>query len=96
MAGNYIDFAVVDNVNEPQLRDKLDTAAAMTVDPQILDALCQETHTDQRLVYCTDNCGEIVADKLLIKVLRQLNPGLTVTVIVRGKPVVNDATMDDA
>ena len=44
----------------------------------------------------TDNCGEIVTDKLLISVLRDINPGLHVTVIVRGRPAVNDATMEDA
>ena len=37
-----------------------------------------------------------MTDKLLISVLRSINPNLFVTVIVRGKPVTNDATMEDA
>ena len=96
MAGNYIDFAVVKNVSEDQLREKLDTAAGISIDPKILDDFRSEALRARRLVYFTDNCGEIVADKLLIKVLRSINPKLTVTVIVRGKPVVNDATLEDA
>ena len=47
-------------------------------------------------VYITDNCGEIVLDKLVIKVLKSYYPDLDITVIVRGFPVVNDATMKDA
>ena len=96
MAGNYIDFAVVKNVSEDQLREKLDTAAGISIDPKILDDFRSDAPRARRLVYFTDNCGEIVADKLLIKALRSINPKLTVTVIVRGKPVVNDATLEDA
>ena len=35
-------------------------------------------------------------DKLLIELLRELYPSLSVTVLVRGAPVLNDATMEDA
>lgn len=49
-----------------------------------------------RLVYLTDNCGEIVLDKLVIILLKELCPELDITVIVRGFPVINDATMEDA
>ena len=44
----------------------------------------------------TDNCGEIVTDRLLIATLRDINPDLYISVIVRGKPVLNDATLEDA
>lgn len=96
MAGNYIDFAAIDTVDDGQLREKLDAAAEMTVNPRMLDAFRNEALRAQSLVYCTDNCGEIVADKLLMQILREMNPGLMITAIVRGKPVVNDATMEDA
>ena len=48
------------------------------------------------MVYFTDNCGEIVTDKLLISVIRSLAPDLSVTVILRSKEAVNDATIEDA
>lgn len=47
------------------------------------------------LVYLTDNCGEIVLDKLFIKLLKERYENLQITVIVRGKDVINDATMED-
>ena len=96
MAGNFIDFAALGDVDEGELRLKLVAAREMPVDPAALEALRGEAAAARRLVYFTDNCGEIVADKLLVRVLRRLNPALHVTVIVRGAPVVNDATLEDA
>jgi len=44
------------------------------------------------ILYLADNAGEIVFDRLLIEAL----PLDKVTVAVRGRPVINDATMVDA
>jgi uncharacterized protein with ATP-grasp and redox domains len=68
----------------------------MAVDPAVLAALRGAAASAGRLVLFTDNCGEIVTDKVLLRTLRRLNPALWVTVIVRGVPVVNDATVEDA
>ncbi|NLB81003.1 MAG: DUF89 family protein [Clostridiaceae bacterium] len=43
-----------------------------------------------------DNAGEIVLDKVFIKVIKNFYPDVTIDVIVRGKPIYNDATMFDA
>ena len=96
MVGNYIDFAVLENVDENKLRIQLDKAADIVIDSEVLESFRKEILKAHHLVYFTDNCGEIVTDRLLISVLRDINPQLTVTVIVRGKPVVNDATIEDA
>jgi damage-control phosphatase, subfamily I len=48
----------------------------------------------QRVVYLTDNCGEIVFDRLLVGFLKA--HGSHVTVAVRDAPILNDATMEDA
>jgi uncharacterized protein with ATP-grasp and redox domains len=47
-----------------------------------------------RVVYATDNCGEIVLDRLLIGYLA--DRGARVTVAVRDGPILNDATIEDA
>jgi hypothetical protein len=47
-----------------------------------------------RILYLTDNAGEIVFDKLLVDELKKL--GTHVTVAVKGGPIINDATMEDA
>jgi len=50
--------------------------------------------TARTVVILGDNCGEIVLDTLLVEQLNAL--GLDVTYAVRGAPVLNDATMEDA
>ncbi|MFZ0006014.1 MAG: ARMT1-like domain-containing protein [Methanoregula sp.] len=47
-----------------------------------------------RVVYLCDNCGEIVFDRLLIQYLK--SQGSHVTVAVKARPVLNDATLEDA
>jgi len=96
MAGNFIDFAALGDVDEGELRRRLDDAAGMNVDAGTLEALRSEAMAACRLVLFTDNCGEIVADKVLLRTLRRMNPKLRVAVILRGAPVVNDATVEDA
>lgn len=46
------------------------------------------------ILYLADNAGEIVFDTLLVEQLK--NMGLKVTYVVKGAPVINDATMEDA
>lgn len=46
------------------------------------------------VLYLADNAGEIVFDTLLVEQLK--NMGLTVTVAVKGGPIINDATLEDA
>ncbi|MGD7652830.1 MAG: damage-control phosphatase ARMT1 family protein [Verrucomicrobiales bacterium] len=52
----------------------------------------REAEEAERILYLTDNAGEIVFDRLLIEQL----PMEKVTVAVRGAPVLNDALLADA
>jgi hypothetical protein len=47
-----------------------------------------------RVVYFTDNCGEIVFDRLLLEYLHRT--GSSVTLAVRDAPILNDATLTEA
>jgi hypothetical protein len=47
-----------------------------------------------RVVYLTDNCGEIVVDRLFMEEIKEFCERLTV--VVRGKPIISDATYEDA
>ena len=53
--------------------------------------LAKQAHN---VLYLTDNAGEIVFDTLLVEQLK--NMGIIVTVAVKGGPVINDATLEDA
>jgi uncharacterized protein with ATP-grasp and redox domains len=48
----------------------------------------------KRVVYFTDNCGEIVFDRLLLEYLHA--NGSEITLVVRDAPILNDATMEEA
>jgi len=48
----------------------------------------------KRILYLGDNAGEIVFDKILIEELRKR--GLEINLVVREKPIINDATRHDA
>lgn len=95
-AGNYIDFSAVSDVNESMLQKLLDKAAQETVGEKEYQNFLDDLEHADKLVYLTDNCGEIVLDKLFIRILKEQYPNLNITVIVRGQEVLNDATMEDA
>ncbi len=47
-----------------------------------------------KVVYLTDNAGEIVLDTIFMEEISKLSERLTV--VVRGKPILSDATLEDA
>ncbi|MHB9095981.1 MAG: damage-control phosphatase ARMT1 family protein [Eubacteriales bacterium] len=49
-----------------------------------------------KLLYLADNAGEIVLDKIFIKKIKERYPKLSIYFGVRGEPVLNDATEQDA
>ena len=96
MIGNYIDFGAMDRVDEQTLSDLLADSSRFVPSQEAYDAFRKNVHNARKLVYLTDNCGEIVMDKLLIRQMHVLNPDMNITVITRGAPVLNDATLEDA
>ena len=96
MTGNYIDFGAMNKVDENELQRFLDDAHNNFVDEAEYAALQAEIFNAKEIVYLTDNCGEIVMDKVLVQEIQKANPSADITVIVRGMPVLNDATMEDA
>ncbi len=48
----------------------------------------------RNVVVLTDNAGEIAFDKILVEQLQKLGP--RVSVAVKGAPILNDATIEDA
>jgi uncharacterized protein with ATP-grasp and redox domains len=51
--------------------------------------------TAKRILYIGDNAGEIVLDRILIEELH-MNQELEINYVVRGQPVINDVTQEDA
>lgn len=94
--GNYIDFGALNEVNDQKLGELFAESESDTVDEDEWSALKKDMQAGKTLVYLTDNCGEIVLDKLFVREIKKAYPQLTITVIVRGGNVLNDATIEDA
>ena len=50
----------------------------------------------KKVLFFSDNCGEIVFDRILCEELKKYNKDINITLIVKGKPILSDATMKDA
>ena len=83
-------------VDEQKLNEILNNAKNIEINEQEFTTFKNEVVLSKKIVYLTDNCGEIVLDKLLIKQILKLNNKVNVNVIVRGEPVLNDCTIEDA
>ena len=91
IAGNVIDMGMKSMVAEDDVRASIRHALE---EPFVgeWDNFRNAVHSAKSILYLADNAGEIAFDRLLIE---QLGPQ-RVTVVVRGAPVLNDATLDDA
>ena len=94
--GNFIDFGAMDSVDDGKLMEFLEQAETLPLSEDTYAKFTENLKTAKKLVYMTDNCGEIVLDKLLLETIAKVYPHLECTIIVRGEPVLNDATMEDA
>ncbi|MBR4085223.1 MAG: DUF89 family protein [Lachnospiraceae bacterium] len=96
MTGNYIDFGSMNVVDEDYLQKLLDTVEERPISDEIYKEFCLDLNSAKEMVFLTDNCGEIVMDKVFIKMIKERYPEINITVIVRGDETLNDATMKDA
>lgn len=94
--GNYIDFGALDSVDDAKLEAFLERAEGLPLPEATVHTFREELRRAKKLVYLTDNCGEIVLDKLLLEAIAETAPQAERVIIVRGEPVLNDATMADA
>lgn len=94
--GNYIDFSALSEVSAEKLLELLGQSEQETLDAEEYGYFRKDLENGKHLVYLTDNCGEIVLDKILIKLLKEQYPQLSIEVLVRGIAVTNDATLEDA
>ena len=60
-----------------------------------LEDFKQKLLSAKSMLYLADNAGEIVGDKILLSILEK-NTDLDIVFVVRGGPVLNDATSKDA
>lgn len=95
--GNYLDFSALQGeVSFEELDELLAQAEKLPLDPVVYRALCADLALGGKLLYLTDNAGEIGFDRVLADQIHRAYPRLAITFCVRGGPAVNDATRADA
>lgn len=91
IAGNIIDFGLKLDINlEKEISDVLIDELAINDVDKLRESLLEP----KRILYLADNAGETVFDKLLIEEL--LKQKAEVIYAVKDKPILNDATFQDA
>jgi hypothetical protein len=91
IGGNLLDAGAKTQIAPEDLPRFMETVWGRPLNGDAAD-LFQAAEEAHSILYLADNAGEIVFDRVLIEAL----PTEKVTVFVRGAPVLNDATMEDA
>ena len=95
--GNYLDFSALrGQVSFDKLSDMLDQALNMELDQEVYRTFRRQLEEGKKLLYLTDNAGEIGFDRLFAEEIAKAHPQLEITFCVRGDIAINDATRADA
>ena len=92
IAGNIIDFGAKSSLTELEVKNTISDSLSDYLNPEQIKDFKNAVTAAKEILYLADNAGEIVFDHLLIEQL----PIDKITVVVKGAPVINDATMEDA
>jgi len=92
IAGNVLDFGIRTGIgSDPEgLKGKFKELATEGLGVDDLERARVLIGPGSKLLYFTDNVGEIVFDTLLVKELKAM--GAHVTLVVKGGPILTDAT----
>lgn len=95
--GNYLDFSALQgNISFGQLEELLDKALEMDMDKEVYADFCADLAKGGKLLYLTDNAGEIGFDRIFAEKIARRYPQVEITFCVRGGVTQNDATRADA
>ncbi|RUM63360.1 MAG: hypothetical protein DSZ03_05395, partial [Sulfurimonas sp.] len=93
VAGNVIDLAAAVNFDlDEELESVFHTPFAIDDTAALQTAL----YGASSLLYIADNAGEHIFDYVAIETLQRCYPNLHVFYMVRGTPIINDVTLNEA
>jgi uncharacterized protein with ATP-grasp and redox domains len=93
IVGNILEFDIPGHKFTFKTLTKSFREAAKDLVVDDVDKTYELAKKAKSILYLADNAGEIVFDTLLVEQLK--NMGLKVTYVVKGGPVLNDATLED-
>jgi hypothetical protein len=92
IAGNIIDFGVRADITEKEVKETIEDCLNHELVFNSAEELKMAVNQADRILFLGDNAGEIVFDKLLLQTM----PVEKITYVVKGRPIINDATIEDA
>lgn len=93
IVGNTMEFDIPGHTFTSSSLAKSLREAAKDLYINDIDKAYELAKKTNRILFLADNAGEIIFDTLLVEQLK--NMGLNVTYVVKGGPVLNDATLED-
>ena len=95
--GNMMDFGIEGASSSPEkLFDIFEDSVSQDFGHDDYDKVKTILQKSKNVILFIDNCGEIVFDKILCREIKNFNSDVFLTVVVKGEPVLSDATMEDA
>ena len=97
IVGNALDFGIDGGSPNPeilivQFNDLIAEGFGHDDTDHVKSLLKKSSH----LIYFTDNCGEIVFDKIVCREIKKRYPQIRIILVVKGAPILSDATLKDA
>jgi uncharacterized protein with ATP-grasp and redox domains len=97
IVGNTMDFGIEGGSSHPEaLKGIFEETVAEGLGHDDTSKIEELLKKSKHVMLFADNCGEIVFDKILCRELKKFNPNISITLVVRGEPIISDATMEDA
>ena len=93
IAGNAIDLGA--RAEFGSIYSIIEDSVGYQLDQEHYRRFKESIGQSNQIIYIADNAGEIVFDRILIEQLLQIKK-LKIVFAVREKPIINDATLDDA
>jgi uncharacterized protein with ATP-grasp and redox domains len=94
IVGNVLDFGIESPVDDPEeIPHKFDALYGEGLGHDDTGKIEELLVKGKNVIFFADNCGEIVFDTLLLRELNKHN--IDLTFVVRGQPILSDATMND-
>jgi uncharacterized protein with ATP-grasp and redox domains len=97
IVGNMLDFGIRGGSKDPNdLNDIFEEIVSKDLGYDDSDEVKKILSKSKNVVLFTDNCGEIVFDKILCREIKIFNPEIFLTLVVKGEKILSDATLEDA
>ncbi len=94
VVGNVLDFGIGTAFDSPEkLREEFKHLLEEGFGHDDLPRIRALLEQGDEVIYLADNCGEVVLDRLALKEIQRL--GVKVTFVVKGRPILTDATLAD-